>query len=205
MIAKWLTSLALLLMSVTVACGQQSTAPPKVTPQFVTVKFSGESDVIVESIKQISVEVDGPYQVTRTVTEMVEQELWVEFERDGKKVVEKRTRRVPRTREFLENRNGPHTVTKHVTESHKYNWDTVSAFQIESELDELLEIDHAKFKTMFRSAVPALVMKDGQKLDPFFYSIVRPGTILLIVPDREEKADDDSGVNDGKPPIDADK
>ena len=112
MIAKWLTSLALMLTSVAVASGQQSTAPPKVTPQFVTVKFSGQSDVIVESIKQISVEVDGPYQVTRTVTEMVEQELWVEFERDGKKVVEKRIRKVPRTREFLENRNGPRTVTK---------------------------------------------------------------------------------------------
>ena len=175
------------------ANGQDSVSPPKATPLFATAKFAGDSNIVIETTRQTIVEENGPYEVERNVTEYVEQAYTVEVERDGRVVTETRVRRVPVTRKVIETRVGPHKETKYLVQSRKFNIDKVNVFQIESELDELLEVDHSEFKRLFDSARPTLVIGHGQKLDPYFYSIVRPGTLLLVVPSSKD--------NTKQPPI----
>ena len=180
---------SLMLLSfviIPMANGQDSVSPPKATPLFATAKLAGDSNIVIATTKQTTVEKDGPYEVEKIVTERITQTYTVEIERDGKMVPETRVRIVPVSRKVVETRVGPHKETKYLVQSRKFNIDKVNVFQIESELDELLEVDHSEFKRLFDSPRPTLVIEHGQKLDPFFYSIVRPGTLLLVVPSSKE-------------------
>lgn len=158
--------------------------PGQQFPPYFNLAKATNDGIALQYFERVPVEKEGEYVVQVPVTEQVEQAYTVlvpvkDSEGTTKQVKEQRTRTLNVTKFVQETRTGRY---EELTPKYSFRImpvDSVRIYKMVSSEKDNVEVNRDDFATVLKEPQPVIVYFKDNKIEPYFYKVIAPGTLLI--------------------------